>query len=140
MIGRLIFLCIILSLPVNADNTIIKAREEESGYYHINTLRSIFLLQSARFSSGEPVRVVMFDPKDLEAKLFARDTLGISPSKYRAIVETRLAAGGVSPVIVSSYEEMINEVLETPHSIGYLEQSLLVSFREEVVAVVVSYD
>lgn len=96
-------------------------------------LRDIFSLYDTYWSTGEQIRVVMLPWESSEHKRFVRNVLKRSPSKFRAVVQQRLARGMSHGYIsASSTQEAVRLVAFTEGAIGYGEDYLIMQLDDSM--------
>ena len=87
-----------------------------------NYLRAIFSMRLRTWQNGTSIRVfVLPDDHKLHA-VFSKEKLNLSPYQLRQSWDRLVFSGtGQAPTTVSSSEEMLDRIMNTPGSIGYLE-------------------
>lgn len=89
---------------------------------HIFTRKTMF------WSDGHKIKVFTKPTDSIEHKLFSISILGLTPYKYRMMLDSVIYSGVNTPVIeVNSDEEMILKVSTTPYSIGYLNYNTIIT-------------
>ena len=97
-----------------------------------------FYTRDIRFwENKKPVIVFDLKPKGKVKEVFY-EFLGKSTSRMKSIWMKKMLSGeGDPPEVVDSENEMINRVLSTPGSIGFVHQSL-VTYKVKVLAIIES--
>jgi len=87
-----------------------------------NYLRAIFSMRSRTWQSGASIRVfVLPDDHKIHAD-FSKEKLNLFPYQLRQSWDRLVFSGtGQAPTTVSSSEEMLDRIMNTPGAIGYLE-------------------
>lgn len=86
-----------------------------------NDLYNIFTLLFRYWDDGTRINVILLDDTLTAHKEFLWEFLGISPTRYKELIETRLSSGrGNKPVVVSNEEEMLKTISSTNGGIGYI--------------------
>lgn len=87
-----------------------------------NVLRAIFSMRMKTWQDGKLIRVYVL-PDDHELhQTFTKETLNVFPYQLRSTWDRLVFSGtGQAPTTVSSNEEMLQKIANTPGSIGYLE-------------------
>lgn len=86
-------------------------------------LRGVFGMRVRAWPDGTPVRVFVLDDGHAVHQDFAKSVLQIYPYQLRQNWDRLLYSGtGQPPVEVSSEEELLRRVAETPGAIGYVGQ------------------
>lgn len=110
-------------LIANGDVVVKKISYEE--------VRLIFTLTFKRWDDGAPIRVVLREDKSLVHKTFVWEFLGLTPTRYREIIDTHISSGRAKkPVIVKSDITMATQVARLPGSIGYLSDKTFITYHE----------
>lgn len=102
------------------DYDVITHPSETDYVIHRQNVRYMFSLNQQRWSTGKPVKVVLLPWYSIEHREFVRDVLGVSPIRFRAVVEKRVARGLATGFHqVNSVSEMLEYVKNTDGAIGY---------------------
>ncbi len=88
-----------------------------------NSLRAIFGMRQLTWANGTPIKVfVLADDIPLHNS-FAKEKLNAFPYQLRQAWDRLVFSGtGQAPIRVSSSEEMLDRITNTPGAIGYLEK------------------
>jgi hypothetical protein len=87
----------------------------------IGAARLLFTMRLLRWPDGTRVRVFVLPDSEPLHRQFAKQSLGLYPRQLRRVWDRHLFSGsGAVPVSVSSVDEMLKRVGETPGAIGYL--------------------
>ena len=88
--------------------------------YTVNDLRSIFAMQLHVWSNGRKIHVFVLSDDDPIHRKFIKTKLHMFPHQFRRIWDRLIFSGtGRAPRQVSSPEEMLEKIINTPNSIGY---------------------
>jgi len=91
----------------------------------LNVARLIFTMRLLHWPDGTRVRVFVLPDADPLHQEFAKRSLDLYPRQLRRVWDRHLFSGaGAIPVEVSSVEEMLRRVAETPGAVGYLPDGL----------------
>ncbi len=92
----------------------------------VNVLRAIFSMRMKTWQNGKLIRVYVL-PDDHELhQIFSKETLNVFPYQLRSTWDRLVFSGtGQAPTTVSSAEEMLQKIMSTPGSIGYLQDIYL---------------
>ena len=91
----------------------------------LNVARLVFTMRLLHWPDGTRVRVFVLPDSDPLHQEFAKQSLDLYPRQLRRVWDRHLFSGaGAIPVEVSSVEEMLRRVAETPGAIGYLPDGL----------------
>ena len=107
-------------------HSILVIANDSSGQDSItaSTLRSIFAMRNRRWGQEDRVEVFVLPDDHPTHVSFAKMILHTFPYNLRRIWDRRVYSGtGKLPNLVSSEEEMIEKVSNTPNSIGYITES-----------------
>jgi len=86
-----------------------------------NSLRSIFSMHLKTWPDGTKIRVFVLPDDDQLHQVFSKEKLNVFPYQLRSTWDRLVFSGtGQAPIKVSSMEEMLAKVTNTPGSIGYL--------------------
>lgn len=87
----------------------------------LGVARLLFTMRLLRWPDGTRVRVFVLPDSDPLHNEFAKQSLDLYPRQLRRVWDRHLFSGsGAVPVSVSSVDEMLERVGETPGAIGYL--------------------
>jgi len=101
----------------------------------LNKTRAIFTMRQLFWPNGEKIKVfTLVDNHPLHQK-FTKNNLHMFPHQLRRVWD-RITFSGIGrvPVVVSSEEEMLEKVANTPNAIGYLSSE----FKNEKVRLFIS--
>lgn len=94
------------------------------------TLRAVFGMRTSIWPDGVPVEVFVLPDSDPLHIEFSDKILGMLPYNLRRRWDRLIFSGtGRAPTVVESQEQMMEQVLETPGAIGYIDQSNIELFR-----------
>lgn len=86
-------------------------------------LRGVFGMRVRAWPDGTPVRVFVLEDTSPIHEEFAKSVLQVYPYQLRQNWDRLLYSGtGQQPITVSSEDELLRRVAETPGAIGYLSQ------------------
>jgi len=90
------------------------------------TLRAIFTMRLNRWENGQEITVLILDQNSKTHRDFCKQKLGVYPYQLQRILDKRVFSGrSQAPINVSSMEEMINTLLNTPGAIGYISKEFV---------------
>lgn len=88
----------------------------------VNQARSIFSMRSRAWPDGTPITVFVLEDSDPDHKLFVRSVLSLLPHQLRRQWDRLVYTGiGQAPIEVKDESEMLQKLLNTPGSIGYIK-------------------
>jgi ABC-type phosphate transport system substrate-binding protein len=115
-----LFFANLLSTTQAAD--IIVNNSVPAYHYSLNDVRAIFTMRLTQWSNGEAIRVFVLPDDHPLHKSFAKTSLNLFSYQLRNIWNRAVYSGtGSAPTQVSSPEEMLQAISNTPNSIGYLD-------------------
>ena len=89
--------------------------------YTLSEIRAIFAMRKTVWSDGSKIHVFVFPDNSPEHRQFTKSRLNMFPHQFRRIWDRLIFSGvGLAPVEVQSFEEMQEQLENTPGSIGYL--------------------
>lgn len=119
-----LFICIVLfSINVNAIDIIHSNTDlNPEDIIEPADLINMFTRNTVRWPNGFPINVFTKPINSIEHKVFVTAKLGITPYRFKILLEKAIYAGFASPpTTVISDNEMYYRVANTPFSIGYLD-------------------
>lgn len=127
-----ITLVLLLVCPnVNVDSAVIYNQMDK--YQNAPTLLNIFTKKHRYWSDGSRIIVFIKPINSIEHKFFVREWLGVSPTKYNEMLESSVYSGEATNVTeVTSDEQMMIAISQTPNSIGYIDNKVLVRGERNV--------
>jgi ABC-type phosphate transport system substrate-binding protein len=132
--GRIIELALVLLLVfpnVNVDSAVIYNQTDK--YQNEPALLNIFTKKSKYWLDGSKIVVFIKPVNSIEHKYFVRDWLGVSPTRYKEMLESSVYSGEATNVTeVDSDEQMMIAISQTPNSIGYIDNKVLVRGERNV--------
>ncbi|BFM18231.1 hypothetical protein R50073_44140 [Maricurvus nonylphenolicus] len=124
---RLLFwllLCLYwLAAPAVAENAIHLAMHPPPHLdkMTVNQARSIFSMRLRAWPDGSPITVFVMEDSNPNHKLFVRSILALLPHQLRRQWDRLVYTGiGQAPIEVKDEHEMIQRLVSTPGSIGYI--------------------
>jgi ABC-type phosphate transport system substrate-binding protein len=118
-LGSLFFLNL---LPIAQAADIIINNSVPAYHYSLNDVRAIFTMRLSQWSNGEAIKVFVLPDDHPLHKSFVKGSLNLFPHQLRSIWNQSVYSGtGAAPTQVSSPEEMLQAISNTPNSIGYLD-------------------
>ncbi len=91
-------------------------------HYSLNDARAIFTMRLTQWSNGEAIKVFVLPDDHPLHKSFVKGNLNLFPHQLRNIWNRAVYSGtGFAPTQVSTSEEMLQAISNTPNSIGYLD-------------------
>ncbi len=126
MFKKLITLTAYLTLFINsaayADLAIIGHPDSDTGTVDIQSVKKLFLGERKSFPNGlhaNPVNHVVGSP---DRKVFFSSVMSMPESGYSRHWKRKLSKSTVhSPVELASHDEVLEEIANTPGSIGYID-------------------
>lgn len=102
-----------IEVVVNSSVKIAKIKERE--------LRAIFALKRMRWPDSTPVTVVVIEGSNPLHGEFCKDVLHLFPHQLQTGWDRIVYSGrGSGPIVVKTEKEMLDILLRTPGSVGYL--------------------
>lgn len=99
----------------------------------ISRLQGIFGLKIKAWDDSTPITVYTTTPLKKDHQNFCKYILGIFSHQLQRSWDRLVYSGRAnSPTIVSSFDEMINAIANTPGAIGYIPKSRINSMVREV--------
>ena len=90
-------------------------------------LRRIFTMRQLRWSDDTPINIFVLPSQHNVHQLFSKQHLKIFPYQLNRIWHKLTYSGlGVAPTIVQSERELVNAIISTPGSIGYIQDTGLI--------------
>ena len=119
---HLLLLSCVIALPASlVAAELVAHRTVEQRELTLNHARLLFTMRVLRWPDGQRVRVFVLPDSDTLHRSFAKQTLELYPRQLRRVWDRHLFSGaGAVPVTVSSAEEMLQRVSDTPGAVGYL--------------------
>jgi ABC-type phosphate transport system substrate-binding protein len=97
----------------------------------VEDLRMIFTLRMIKFSDGQQIKIFMLPQEHRITRDFATSYLGITARRWWEVLEAQQSAGKINlHKIVPSEAAMLMAVQNTPNSIGYLDEYILVNLSD----------
>ncbi|MDD5577843.1 MAG: hypothetical protein PHY16_01020 [Methylobacter sp.] len=89
--------------------------------YSLMDARAVFTMRQRFWPNGEQIKVFCLSDTNPLHKDFVKNNLNMFPHQLRRAWDRMTYSGtGAVPVQLDSEQEMINEIANTPNSIGYL--------------------
>ena len=115
------FMIVLTSLSGNADVKIIANSQNDWLLYNHLTIANIFTKKTTKWSNGRTITVFIKPLESIEHKDFVHSMLHMTHFKFSQDLNARITSGnGVNVIQVSSDEEMLMRISNTPFSIGYV--------------------
>ncbi|MGR9073322.1 MAG: hypothetical protein ACU833_09690 [Gammaproteobacteria bacterium] len=90
----------------------------------MNGLSAIFKMRLRTWQDGSPITVFVLDDDAPLHKKFCKEILNVFPHQMRRAWNKLVFSGsGQAPLVLGSKEEMLNKIISTPGSIGYMLKS-----------------
>lgn len=100
---------------------IIVNQSVPTGAYSLKDVRAIFTMQQRFWPNGEQIKVFTLPDSNPIYKDFVKNNLNMFPHQLRRGWDRMVFSGtGSAPVSLDSEQEMIDRLVNTPYSIGYL--------------------
>lgn len=123
---RWYWICLLISFSISnalADSVIVNKAVSASSISR-SALLTAFTMRSKRWPDGTKLTVFVFADQHPVHQHFVKSSLGLFPYQLRSIWDRILFSGaGQAPVTVSSEQEMIELVANTPGAIGYISET-----------------
>lgn len=117
-------LVLLTSGTANADLAIISNIEYDGDSLNISSVKRLFLGERQSFPNGHKAIPVHHASGSPDRKNFFETVLGMSESQHKRHWKRMRASGrGDTPTVLSSYEEIIQWLSETPGGITYIDAS-----------------
>ena len=121
------------SSNTNADYAVITHIDTKNKTVSISRLQSIFGLRIKAWNDDTPITLYTITPFKKDHQNFCKYILGIFSHQLQRSWDRLTYSGRAnSPTIVSSFDEMIDAVANTPGAIGYIPRNKLNSMVREV--------
>lgn len=99
-------------------------------------LVKIFTLRTRYWPSGEPLQVFVLPKDSLYTQIFVRNYLSMTPQSYFDALSSAQASGrGSIPIELNTSAELVYRVMNTPDSIGYADENLLINANGRLLVV-----
>lgn len=93
-------------------------------------LRRIYTMRQLRWSDDSVINVFVLPSQDELHQRFAKELLQIFPYQLNRIWHKLTYSGlGVAPTIVDSQQELLQAIINTPGSIGYIDKNMLTTLE-----------
>jgi len=103
---------------------IIVNQSVPAGSYSLNDVRAIFTMQQRFWPNGKQIKVFTLSDLNPVHRDFVKNNLNMFPHQLRRGWDRMVFSGtGNAPVKLDSEEDMIDRLIHTPYSIGYLNSS-----------------
>lgn len=122
-----ILYCILLLLAVgkaqaNGHYEVVVHPDIHQETISVNVLRAIFSMRMKTWPNGHLIKVFVLPDDHPLHNDFAKEKLSVFPYQLRSTWDRLVFSGtGQAPFRVSSNEEMLKKIANTPGAIGYLE-------------------
>jgi ABC-type phosphate transport system substrate-binding protein len=91
-------------------------------------LRLVFTLRLVKFSDGQQIKIFMLPQDHRVTREFSTQFLGMTARRWWEVLEAQQAAGKINlHKIVPSEAAMLTAVSNTPNSIGYLDEYIVIN-------------
>ena len=124
-VTRFLFLVLLASLITLSSRVgsaeLVVHRSLDQRELTLGVARLVFTMRLLRWPDGTRVRVFVLPDSHPLHRAFAKQSLDLYPRQLRRVWDRHLFSGsGAVPVSVSTVDEMLKRVGETPGAIGYL--------------------
>ena len=117
-------LAMLISCAATAEIVIIGHPDSNTGTLDAQSVKKLFLGERKAFPNGHhatPINHVIGSPDREE---FFASVLSMAESSHRRHWKRKVSTGGSSsPIELSSHDEVLREIANTPGSIGYIDAS-----------------
>lgn len=118
---RLLLFLLLLVLPRMVSSEVIVNSRVSLDSVSRQYLLSIFSMQTRVWPDGQSVRVYILPPHKAEHQMFVKKELKLFPYQLVKIWDRSVFSGsGQSPMVVGSFDEMLNKVSKNKGAIGYI--------------------
>jgi ABC-type phosphate transport system substrate-binding protein len=94
-------------------------------------LRRIFTMRQLRWSDDTPISIFVLPSQHYIHHRFSKEHLKIFPYQLNRIWHKLTYSGlGVAPTVVQSEQELVDAIIKTPGSIGYIQDTGLIQTWE----------
>ena len=120
------FLALIITTSASAELAIISHPGYDAGKLSSVKVRNLFLGERKAFPNGIKATPINHSVGSPDRKEFFSQVLNMAESSHgRHWKRKRATGGGNSPVELSSYEEVLRSVANTPGSISYIDTRMV---------------
>lgn len=117
-------LCLLVISPAQADIVVVARSENGFGALNKSEVVNIFLGRYRQLAGGQIAEPVDLPMQSAERNIFYERLLGKTPAEINAYWARLLFTGRVSPPRqVDSSEQLIEILLNSPRTIGYLDRN-----------------
>ncbi|WP_187695303.1 hypothetical protein [Colwellia ponticola] len=130
LIIMLMFACLVTSQVMAIE--IVTHHQVIDSQLTKSQLRRIYTMRQLRWSDDTVINVFVLPNQDELHQRFAKELLQIFPYQLNRIWHKLTYSGlGVAPTIVSSQQELLQAIINTPGSIGYIEKDMLITLDDK---------
>ena len=120
------FLFVTDDAKANESYHIVTHSEVNETSVSVNVLRAIFSMRMRTWPDGSLIKVFVLPDNDDLHHHFSKEQLNVFPYQLRLAWDRLVFSGtGQAPISVSSHEEMLTMIANTPGAIGYLESTYI---------------
>lgn len=96
-------------------------------------LKAIFTLSVSRWSDGRKITLVILPADHPLQRKFLFEYLGITPSRYNEIIDSKIYSGRApAPTVLNSEFEIVKKVSKTNGSIGFVGPKIFIGDRNGI--------
>ncbi len=130
----IVFLCNMFFSAAYATEIVVNSSVPEYKV-SLNKARAIFTMRQRFWPNGKRIKVFTLADNHPHHQMFTKNNLHMFPHQLRRVWDRIVFSGiGQVPMVVSSEEEMLAKVANTPNAIGYLSSE----FKNEKVRLFIS--
>lgn len=133
---KIVIAALCASIPVAAQNysfttPIIEHRVNLERLSYAQ-LKAIYVLSVTKWEDGNPIVIFMLPQDHPNQRRFLWQYLGLTPARYREIINSRIMVGKTKPTVVPTETMMIQAVGHTPGSIGFVGNNVVINAQRGV--------
>jgi len=118
-------LAIFISCAATAEIVIIGHPDSNTGTLDAQSVKKLFLGERKAFPNGHHATPMNHAVGSPDRKEFFASVLNMAESSHKRHWKRKISTGGgSSPIELSSHDEVLREIANTPGSIGYIDASL----------------
>lgn len=127
-----LMLTCLVTTPISAIEVVTHAQVTDSSLTK-SQLRRIYTMRQLHWSDNSAITVFVLPSQHSLHQRFAKEHLQMFPYQLNRIWHKLTYSGmGVAPIVVNSESELIQIIMNTPGSIGYINDNTLNIFKENL--------
>lgn len=116
-----IFFIVAVCSPVAIATEIVVNKTVPVSVYSTADIRAIFTMKKRFWPNKRQIKVYTLSDSNPLHKVFVKNNLNMFPHQIRRVWDRMTYSGtGAAPIELSSEQEMIDKIADTPDAIGYL--------------------